>query len=271
MNQELTKFLNWWLENRATSFIDGQIVNIDGDVTETLIYRNQQFQVEQLSVAPNTVLTPHGHPNVDSYMVYVSGQLQFDVGGDSHTPSIPYDEFIRVPAGCVHGGNTGQNGGVFLSIQHWLNGVKPTFIFTNPVIQIAMIESIQRDWGTISAMLTPAIEMSDGEETIEHVYSQLMAGNMLLATVKVTGKITMVFTLNVVTYGSGLKELALPLMGGAGLEDLKESFMPFVEDVAKVLNCNSVVGYAVRKGWARKLKNFGWEPVREIIKYRVKS
>lgn len=279
---QLTEFLMHWLEHRETNQIEGATVNIDGDVTETLLYSDGQFQVEMLSVTPNTILTTHSHPDVDSYEVYVSGDLTFEVDDKSYVPTESYSDYVRVPDGCTHGGKTGERGGVFLSVQLWKNGVKPTFISENwngetcrnhkkPLIKLASSNYIHSNLGRIFQLLNPPILMSDGEETFENVYSNLIAGTTKLALVKEDGFTTLAFTLDIVEYGSGKRELSIPIMGGSGLDNLSDDFMPFVIDIAKKAKCSSIVGFAARKGWSRKLKDYGWKSVREIIKYEVES
>lgn len=118
-------------------------------------------------------------------------------------------------------------------------------------------------------MLKPAIELSDGEVTEHSTRSRLMGGNLLLVLVTDDTKINMAITLDVIVYESGKKELALPLIAGDSLEELKDDFMPFMNAIALNYGCSSITGFAARKGWTRKLKDYGWKPVREIIKYEV--
>jgi hypothetical protein len=106
------------------------------NVTSILLYRKGQFQVQMFAVPEGTVIPEHTHPNVDSIEVYVGGNIRF-----SHSGKYVYreDELFENPAGLasrrgltirvrpndLHGGTFGPGGGVFLSVQHWLNGVKP--------------------------------------------------------------------------------------------------------------------------------------------------
>lgn len=88
-------------------------------------------------VPPNYIIPEHTHPNVDSFEVYMGGQIRFSHSGkwvisedEFNVPtSLGYPKAggktIRVRPNDLHGGVFGPAGGVFLSIQHWLNGVKP--------------------------------------------------------------------------------------------------------------------------------------------------
>ena len=141
INDELTIFLEWYLENGSkiltplndsTHFVEG--------LTSSCIYRSDQFQVEFVTVAPNTDIPQHFHPNVDSYEVVLKG-MEFVLNGEVILPmnvaekqrsdsnlSKKHYENVRVLPKSSHGGRSGPNGGCFLSVQHWLNGVKPTSV-----------------------------------------------------------------------------------------------------------------------------------------------
>lgn len=104
-----------------------------GDVTGVLLYRKDIWQVEMWIVPPHYVVPEHTHPNVDSYEMYLGGNIRFSRNGEWATPDdfiAPKDggivgRMIRVNANDAHGGVSGDGGGVFLSIQKWLNGHKP--------------------------------------------------------------------------------------------------------------------------------------------------
>lgn len=133
-------------------------------------------------------------------------------------------------------------------------------------VPIALIPVI---WPRVAELLQPSIDLSDGECAINFALDRLMKGENGLIVVTRGSLITMAYTVQVVTYETGLKELAVLLIGGAELNDMKTSFMPPIEEIAKRNNCTSIVMHGARLGWARKLKPYGWKPVREIIKYRI--
>lgn len=116
--------------------LHGAVSYIEG-VAAVLLYRGGQFQVQMFIVPPGHVIPEHTHPNVDSYEVYVGGQIKFSHGGrfivadediaqpDQHGCASLRGQTIRVRPNDPHGGVFGPSGGVFLSVQHWLNGVAP--------------------------------------------------------------------------------------------------------------------------------------------------
>ncbi len=108
------------------------------DVTAILLYRKDQFQVQMFAVPEGTIIPEHTHPNVDSIEVYVGGNIHFSHSGKYTCPknlvfardglfglASRRGETIRVRPNDRHGGVFGEGGRVFLSVQHWLNGVKP--------------------------------------------------------------------------------------------------------------------------------------------------
>lgn len=137
---ELKNFADWFLKSvnvlGAVPFA-GAVDRIE-NVTSVLMYRKDQFQVQMFIVPEGTVIPEHVHPNVDSLEVYVGGNIRFSHSGKFVSP--PEDvvandgplglakvrgQMVRVRPNDIHGGVFGKGGGVFLSIQHWLNGVKP--------------------------------------------------------------------------------------------------------------------------------------------------
>lgn len=137
---ELEQFCAWFLKTMpvigAVPF-HGAVSKIE-DVTSILLYRRDPFQVQMFAVPGGTVIPEHTHPNVDSIEVYVGGNIRFSHSGKYVSPAA--DVFanngplglasrrgmtVRVRPNDIHGGTFGEGGGVFLSVQHWLNGVAP--------------------------------------------------------------------------------------------------------------------------------------------------
>lgn len=136
----LEQFCNWFLNNMpvigAVPF-HGAVSKIE-DVTSILLYRRDQFQVQMFAVPGGTVIPEHIHPNVDSIEVYVGGNIRFSHSGKYVSPASELFAnngplglaskrglTVRVRPNDIHGGTFGEGGGVFLSVQHWLNGVAP--------------------------------------------------------------------------------------------------------------------------------------------------
>lgn len=110
------------------------------DVTSVLWYRKKPFQVQMFIVPPNYIIPEHTHPNVDSFEVMLGGQISFSKNGkwvaekdlafQPKSQSMPNlaprrGACIRVLPNDLHGGAFGPSGGVFMSVQHWLNDTDP--------------------------------------------------------------------------------------------------------------------------------------------------
>ena len=136
---DLERFADWYLHRSSPlGFIPlHDAVSYISGVTAVLLYRDGPYQVQMFVVPPNHIIPEHTHPNVDSMEVYIGGQIRFSHSGKF---VITEDEFlnpaplglpkmrgktIRVLPSDLHGGVFGPSGGVFISIQHWINGVDP--------------------------------------------------------------------------------------------------------------------------------------------------
>lgn len=127
------------------------------DVTGVLLFRDGDFQVQMFIVPPDYIIPAHTHPNVDSCEVYVGGQIKFSLNGqfvcdgerDGILPdgtSVLRGNVTRVRPGDRHGGVFGPAGGVFLSCQHWLNGIAPHCVaadYTGPVMGSHHMEHVK--------------------------------------------------------------------------------------------------------------------------------
>lgn len=127
----LQNFLQWWMNNKVQNPPSGELIRYDTRLTEVLKYRQGPFQVQECITAPNTEVPDHIHPDVDSYEVYMGGDITFRVDGVHY--EAPYESVgvghVRVLPNSFHGASVGPRGGLFLSVQHWINPDKPpTFI-----------------------------------------------------------------------------------------------------------------------------------------------
>ena len=124
----LEEFLHWWLQNRVICPpLDNSLTHIK-DTYGVVLYRQGPFQVELFNVKPNSEIVPHLHPNVDSFEVFLTGDIHFMCNGEWSYEQKLGESITRVKPDSWHGGLFGERGGCFLSVQHWLNGVPPTFV-----------------------------------------------------------------------------------------------------------------------------------------------
>ena len=135
---ELRDFKNWYLKNnKIQTPFNNPLMFIDGIAGITL-YRQKPFQVQLFICEPNTIITEHSHPNIDSYEVFLWG-MSFTHKGKTiinnkmamlEKNGVPrcYKWTLRVKPSDLHGGQASNKGGSFLSIQNWLNGIEPSYV-----------------------------------------------------------------------------------------------------------------------------------------------
>lgn len=127
MFDELEAFVSWWMNTRALNTPNEHPTNFNGMLSGVVLFRQGQYQVQLFNVQPNCVIEPHIHPNVDSFEVFVGGDIDFMCDDVWYTQTLLGDR-IRVTPSSWHGGKFGPRGGCFLSIQKWQNGITPTSV-----------------------------------------------------------------------------------------------------------------------------------------------
>lgn len=121
---DLEGFLNWWMEEHPIQSEPNEDRTVfNGTLSGVVLYRQSPYQVQMFIIPPNCEIDDHVHPNVDSYEVYLSGDIKFRIEG-----KIVEDNVIRVHPTTSHGGSFGPRGGCFVSVQKWLNDVTPTSV-----------------------------------------------------------------------------------------------------------------------------------------------
>ena len=127
MFDELAVFKDWWM---ALKPLNTPSIGSLSHVAEThgvVLYRQDPYQVELFNVKPNSEIPPHVHPNVDSFEVFIGGDISFMCDGVWYDQDV-LGSSIRVLPSSIHGGKFGERGGCFLSVQKWINGVQPKFV-----------------------------------------------------------------------------------------------------------------------------------------------
>lgn len=108
-------------------------LNTYGKTMGIVMDRQDQFQTELFIVpADIEIIEFHIHPNVDSIEVPLSGDFTFRTNNQDF-PNFATPEMLRekrpawVGSNDIHGA-IWRGGGAFLSFQYWKNGVKPTSV-----------------------------------------------------------------------------------------------------------------------------------------------
>jgi hypothetical protein len=101
--------------------------------TGLTLYRDNRFQVQLWAFPPGAMVSDHAHPNLDSWLVRVSGKFKLTLNGTWLMPKdarrTAWRELntwcTRVAPGDFHGVQVGVTGGSFLSITERLDGLPP--------------------------------------------------------------------------------------------------------------------------------------------------
>jgi hypothetical protein len=158
MSPDLTNFALSFSQNaKAHGYIPPNVVTTYKiqDVTAVVWLRDGPYQVELFIVPPNYIIPEHVHPNVESYEMFLGGDISFSHSGrwvDRDGLIMRRDApdmrgaLVPVETNDLHGGAFGPRGGVFMSIQKWLNGISPHSVsadYTGPVMGAHHFNSVK--------------------------------------------------------------------------------------------------------------------------------
>ena len=130
----LDAFVDWWWAT-GQPHPPAVCVTRHAGSHEFIVFRDGQFQVEQVTLFPGYPVPPHCHPDVDSIECHLTGTGSAEVGR-FRLPAVPNYRVrhsvrrLRIPAGVFHSGEA-HSVTVALSFQLWREGVAPGFITDN--------------------------------------------------------------------------------------------------------------------------------------------
>ena len=149
MSPDLTEFALTFSQNaKSHGYIPSNVVTTYKiqDVTAVVWLREGAYQVELFIVPPNYIIPEHVHPNVESYEMFLGGDISFSHSGrwvtNNNLIMLPGSSdkrgaLVPIETNDLHGGAFGPRGGVFMSIQKWLNNIPPHSVssdYTGPVM-----------------------------------------------------------------------------------------------------------------------------------------
>jgi len=124
------EFANWWLRTKIIRppFKDTMFTT---DFAQSLcLYREGRFQVELYILKANITSPWHTHENVDSFFVYLGGNLEFGLDDKTFTDLSQYQKempngahmmlgrTVEAMDGALHAVRTFEQGGTFLSFEY---------------------------------------------------------------------------------------------------------------------------------------------------------
>ena len=109
-----------WFKNQPFSIppcpLDG-VVRV-GSFSGLALHRSGRHQVQLWIADPNSLIPEHSHPNVDSFALQVSGEMEFWVEGGDGKPTNSF----RARPGVKHSAKIGPKGASFLTFHEFLDG-----------------------------------------------------------------------------------------------------------------------------------------------------
>ncbi len=128
-----------------------------------------------------------------------------------------------------------------------------------------MIELI---WDKVMPLLQLVIDKSDDIDA-SITKERLQAGENMLVTISRGSEIIAINVLDARFTDTGIKYLSIPITAGSEMENWLEDFLKIAEAIAKDYGCGEIRGFAVRNGWLRKLKPYGWDELFTTIRYKI--
>ena len=111
------------------------------NASAVVLFREGQFQVEMYIGDANSVTPEHNHPEVESIIMYLSGEGSTTVNSKEVADPTPYfnmtnpdgtsvlfKQRLRVNPTDTHGLRTYNRGFAFFSIEKWPDGIQPTSV-----------------------------------------------------------------------------------------------------------------------------------------------
>lgn len=126
-------------------------------------------------------------------------------------------------------------------------------------------------WHLLEPHVQRVVDLAADEISLDSIRMRAKQGDTTIATVSIDGEILAIFTIDIRTFDSGKKALYLPLIAGSEFFDWMPGAFEIVKRIARQENCFEVRGIAARSGWMRKMKNYGWYVVHEIIAVNVED
>jgi len=124
-------------------------------------------------------------------------------------------------------------------------------------------------WDKVEPLLQLVVDKSPEDIVAEVTKEELLKGNLLLVTISRGAELIAINVLDIRTLDSGIKALYICITAGSEMDLWMDKILEFGIAVAKEHNCVELRGFAVRNGWVRKLKPYGWEELFVTLRYKI--
>jgi len=120
-------------------------------------------------------------------------------------------------------------------------------------------------WDELLVHIERVVQVSNEEFTAESIKHRAVSGNGMIVAIYNAENIVAVTTAEVVTYDSGLRSLLVPVFAGSELYEWGLEWLELHKKIAKQFNCVELRGFAVRSGWMKILKDYGFKENHVVI------
>jgi len=137
---------------------------------------------------------------------------------------------------------------------------------TIAVVPCTMIDLI---WDKVFPIIKLAADKAPEDVCCKVVKAELCEGRKLLITISRGSEIIAVNVLDLRTLDTGIKILYIPITAGTEMDVWIDDFLAFAKEIALSHDCVELRGLAVRNGWIKKLKPYGWEEMFTTIRCKL--
>ena len=135
------------------------------------------------------------------------------------------------------------------------------------VVPAVMVEVI---WPLVLPLIQLVVEKAPDEVDVDIMKQALIDGQEWMVTISDGPEIVAVNILKIHVFDTGVRTLYIPIIGGSRMDEWMKPFLDMAHAAARDMNCTELRGIACRKGWLRKLKDYDWYRVHEIVGCEVK-
>jgi len=142
MWNSVEEFAKWYEENGfPIRPPQNNAVFRTNNANAVVVYREGQYQVEMYIADPNSITPEHSHPDVESIIMFLTGEGSTTVNSKEVADPSPYFNMVnpdgtsilfkqqlRITPKDTHGLTTYNRGFAFFSIEKWPDGVEPTSV-----------------------------------------------------------------------------------------------------------------------------------------------
>ncbi len=123
-------------------------------------------------------------------------------------------------------------------------------------------ESLDEAWLQVEPLLSKGLAFNNGDITTEETYDRISDGTYLLVCSMLGNEIQAAFAVELVT--NHRKTCNIVLAGGQDIDSWLDDFMDTIRSLAKEQGAEALTIMG-RKGWARKMKPYGFHETARIL------